>query len=478
MKRSVRASVAILLVLPLPLLGRAATEDELAAIRQQMEALQKQYQAQLKTLETRLEQAEAELRETRSEIAEEKAARSAVPPEPPPAAAPSSPPVATNAFNPALSVILQGSVNSYSQNPDTYALPGFQLGEEGGLAAEGLTLDESEITVSASVDPYFYGQMTIGLENESTGETEISVEEAYIDPLRLPAGLVGRFGRFYSDIGYLNRFHTHAWDFHDAPLAYRAFLDKQYGDDGVRLAWVAPTETYLMLGAETFAGRSFPAGTSTKVLGNVQSLFLKLGGDVGASNAWQAGISGLLVNAHDRETEVPNDTTDTFDGDSNLLIGDFVWKWAPNGNPTQRNFKLQSELFYRDESGNVVVDSEGNSGTMDYDGHQWGWYAQGVYQFMPRWRFGLRYDWLSADNDFAVTDLGGFASPEDVIDASGLDTHGHHPKRWTAMLDWSPSEFSRLRLQYDRDKSRIDAPDNQWSLQYIMSLGAHGGHEF
>jgi len=328
------------------------------------------------------------------------------------------------------------------------------------------------------LDQWFYGQMTVSLADASEGGTEVELEEAYVDPQRLPAGLVGRFGRFYSDVGYLNRFHPHAWDFHDAPLAYRAFLNKQYGDDGLRLAWVAPTETYIMIGGESYAGNSFPAGTSSRVLGDVQSLYVKLGGDVGLSNAWQAGLSGLLVNAHDRETEVPDGGNDTFSGDSNLLIGDFVWKWAPNGNPRQRNFKFQGEYFYRDESGDVAVDEADNSGLIDYDGKQWGWYAQAVYQFMAHWRAGLRYDRLSADNNLKVTSLGGFADNQAVIDASGLDNDGHHPQRWTAMLDWSPSEFSRLRLQYDRDESRIDKVDNQWMLQYIMSLGAHGAHEF
>ena len=46
------------------------------------------------------------------------------------------------------------------------------------------------------------------------------------------------------------------------------------------------------------------------------------------------------------------------------------------------------------------------------------------------------------------------------------------------MLDWSGSEFSRVRLQYARDLSRPGAPDNQVVLQYIMSLGAHGAHKF
>ena len=46
------------------------------------------------------------------------------------------------------------------------------------------------------------------------------------------------------------------------------------------------------------------------------------------------------------------------------------------------------------------------------------------------------------------------------------------------MVDWSPSEFSRLRLQFARDYSRMGATDNQMFLQYIMSLGAHGAHKF
>ena len=50
------------------------------------------------------------------------------------------------------------------------------------------------------------------------------------------------------------------------------------------------------------------------------------------------------------------------------------------------------------------------------------------------------------------------------------------PSLQTAMVDWSPSEFSRLRLQLARDKSRPDATDNQIFLQYILSLGTHGAH--
>ena len=195
MNSGVKACIPVL-ALSLPVCVQAASGDELTDIRRQMETLQKQYEARLKELEARLDQAEALAHQNQKELSGVKTA-------PPVAAATTSPepaaagtPAAGNAFNPALSVILQGSVNSYSENPDNYALPGFQLGEEGGLASEGLTLDETEVTASANVDPLFYGQTTLSLADQSNGGTEISIEEAFVDPTMLPAGLDGRFGRF------------------------------------------------------------------------------------------------------------------------------------------------------------------------------------------------------------------------------------------------------------------------------------------
>jgi hypothetical protein len=46
------------------------------------------------------------------------------------------------------------------------------------------------------------------------------------------------------------------------------------------------------------------------------------------------------------------------------------------------------------------------------------------------------------------------------------------------MVDWTPSEFSRIRLQYAQSKVRPEATDNQIFLQYILTLGAHGAHKF
>ena len=52
------------------------------------------------------------------------------------------------------------------------------------------------------------------------------------------------------------------------------------------------------------------------------------------------------------------------------------------------------------------------------------------------------------------------------------------PQRSSVMLDYSPSEFPRMRLQFARDQAGSGPVDNQIFLQYIMSLGTHAAHSF
>ena len=88
---------------------------------------------------------------------------------------------------------------------------------------------------------------------------------------------------------------------------------------------------------------------------------------------------------------------------------------------------------------------------------------------MPRWRVGYRYDRLG----YGSVSSGSFTS----ADASILLT-AHNPTRNSVMMDWSPTEFSRVRVQLARDNSRAGVTDNQALVQYIFSLGAHGAHTF
>jgi hypothetical protein len=161
-----------------------------------------------------------------------------------------------------------------------------------------------------------------------------------------------------------------------------------------------------------------------------------------------------------------NDVTNAFSGKSKLWVADFVWKWAPNGNPARQNFKLQTEYFYRRESGSLTYDTAGAASTDAYSTRQSGAYVQAVYQFAPRWRTGVRYDRL----DSGTIDL--------ASNAAFLDQSSARPSRITWMADYNSSEFGRIRLQLARDRARTGDADNQIFVQYQMSLGAHGAHIF
>ena len=372
--------------------------------------------------------------------------------------------VTNNAFNPAISLILDGHYASYSLDPASYGLAGFQLDPEAGLPSEGLSLDETELAMSANVDDKFYGFLTASLE-QTDGETSVGVEEAYFETLALPKGLKIKAGQFLSDIGYLNPIHAHAWDFNDAPLAYVAMLNTAYKDPGVQLSWVAPSTLFIQIGGEILRGDSFPAANGDASDGTgASTVFLHVGGDASDASSWRAGISYLTADANDRATD--HDTGRiSFTGTSDVALADFVWKWAKGGNPRDRYYVVQAEYLHRKENGELTVSAPSAADEIGpYAATQNGFYVQGVYQFRPRWRVGLRYDSLDASNNPGVTAPTPLAA-------------GHEPSRISVMSDFSNSEFSRLRLQISRDDSRPET-DDQIVLQYLMSLGAHGAHRF
>jgi outer membrane receptor protein involved in Fe transport len=200
-------------------------------------------------------------------------------------------------------------------------------------------------------------------------------------------------------------------------------------------------------------------------------LYAHTGGDVGDSNNWRAGLSYLSTRAENRAFTQPDifgrDAELSFTGPSRLAVADFVWKYAPHGNTLANTLKVQGEYFRRHESGDLTYNPDtALESSAGYSARQWGWYLQGVYQFMPTWRAGLRYDRLSAGG----LDYG--------ANGAVLASTGFAPRRYTAMVDWTPSEFSRIRLQYARSETVPGITDHEWFLQYILSIGAHGAHKY
>ena len=464
-----RKLIALAVALALP--GAALAQDaDLAKIREEIRQLKGTYDQRIEVLEQRLKEAEAKAGKAEQSAAKAETAATQA----------STRTASENSFNPAVSLILQGTYANTSQDPNTYQITGFvPSGGEVGPPKRSFSLGETELAIAANIDPYFRGVAIASLAPDGG----VEVEEAYFQTLALPRGAILKGGRFFSGIGYLNEQHQHTWDFQDAPLVYKAFLGNQLKQDGVQLKWIAPMDLLLEFGVELSAGDQYPGSDRNKNGIGGNALFANLGGDIGASTAWRVGMSYLSASPNDRpytDTDsLGGPVTNSFTGTAKLAGINGVLKWAPNGNPYYYNLKLQGEYFRLKQNGTLTYDDAGGSnvfGTVSdyFISDQSGWYAQGVWQFMPRWRVGYRYDQLNFDtlsNGIVNNALGPTAADFPVLAS-------HSPTRNTLMFDWSPSEFSRLRLQFAQDKSRLGLTDNQVFLQYIYSLGAHGAHKF
>jgi hypothetical protein len=465
-------AVALLLCVGWP---AAAADDDVATLKREMESMRKQYDAELKKMqqlyEKRLDSLEhrVEAAESQAKTATEAAQQAPSAAAPVASTAAAAPPAEAGketqsaaAFNPAIGAVLNGTAMASNHNPNTWRVPGVALGSDAKPPPRGLGLGESEINFQANADQLVFANLTVAFERDNT----VGVEEGFIQPTSLPWGFTLKGGRFFSGVGYLNEQHSHVWDFVDQPLPYMAFLNTQYDDDGAQLRWLAPTPMFLEFGAELLRGDVFPAGGSANHNAGIGawSAFVHAGDDIGTSASYSVGLSHLWTKAKNRTT-AGQYGTDSFTGTDDTFILDGVYKWAPNGNFVDTYLKLQGEVFLHKSAG-LFYPATAPALGLNYTSFPGeGFYVQGVYQFMPQWRFGLRYDQLH------VPSLG------PLYAGTTLDNLNATARRYTAMVDWSPSEFSRFRIQYNNDHSRPET-DNQFIFQYIVSIGAHGAHQY
>ena len=429
--------------------------DDISELKTELLKMRQDYENRIDALETRLIRAENKTDniEKQSNTSKKKTLASGA-----------------GVFNPAVSVILNSQFSDYSQDKADYKISGFAIPGEGGLAREGFSLGETEITLSANVDQLLMGQTTLALHDDD-GKTEIEVEEAFIETLGLGNGLTVRAGRFFSPIGYLNEKHIHAWNFADAPLIYRGLFGNQLVTEGVKVSYLLPTDLYMEVGVTGGNGDKNPGNGQHNGVGD-WLVYGKTGADIGRNSSWQLGLAHWQASpkarsiggGHAHAGEASEESV-AFKGDTDISNLNFVYKWAPNGNMRQNSLTLLTEYFYLKDDGELSIEDE----LAQYDGEQYGGFVEGIYQFSPQWRTGVRYDYLGSDLK---------ASDTELLDDAGLDYSNFHPKRYGLMLEYLPSEFSRFRVQVNHDRASSSHDDTQILFQYTVSLGAHGAHNF
>jgi hypothetical protein len=114
-----------------------------------------------------------------------------------------------------------------------------------------------------------------------------------------------------------------------------------------------------------------------------------------------------------------------------------------------------------DLNGDGLIDSVPRETLTD-----WGAYSQILWGFKQGWVAGFRGDYVTR------TDPGAYEA------VYGLDPAREPRWRLSPNLTWYPSEFSKIRLQYNYDDRRNLGTDHSVWLQFEFLLGAHAAHKF
>lgn len=361
----------------------------------------------------------------------------------------------SNLMNPNISLVVDTAAytsNLKKNELNERYIPGF-TSAEGESYDKGFHLNYAELYLYAPVDPYFNLYATIPFTEDGS-----EIEEAYFLTTALPNGIQIKGGKFRSNFGRLNSQHEHTWDFYDQPLAYKAFLGEEGLDEtGFSVMYVPPTPFYLNFGAELFQGSNeMLFGKDAKNGPHCYTLYAKTSFDFGNYSTILTGLSAAKGYALNRSIKDES----LFTGKSTLYDFEFTYKWKKS---KYKGFTLQSEYLYRTQKG----DLEGDLLNGYLKRFQDGFYIQGVYLFgNGKWRIGSRYDRLNLfKDDYKLND-------ENLY-------FGKDPYRISFMAEYNPTEFSRIRLQYNNDKSnRFERTNREFILQFIFGIGAHAAHSF
>lgn len=423
-------------------------------IESRLSALEKTIQQQGKTIEEQ-QKVIGELKEELKKTRKEEIARAEEKPMEEPKTQKATGLFGSSALtNPNISLVLNTfayTSNLSQKELELRNIPGYT--NTGIENRKGFNLDSAELFLFAPVDPYFNLYATIPVTEDGA-----ELEEAYFVTTALPYGLQIKGGKFKSGFGRINSQHPHAWDFVDIPLAYKAFSGPEgVTEKGVQLTYLPPLPFYTLLGAEILQGENdILFGSDAKPGPHAYTLFAKASFDLSDNSTILFGPS--IMTGKTKTDSVAADTE--FRGTSTLYGLEFTYKWKPS---KTQNLAVQSEYLYRRQKGKLEDTVALTTNTLKRA--QDGLYFQTVYQF-DRWRVGTRYDVLSLFKD-------------NYILAGANQDFGKKPWRASGMLEFNATEFSRIRLQYNHDRSARNGKTNQeLFLQFVFGIGAHGAHPF
>jgi hypothetical protein len=358
----------------------------------------------------------------------------------------------------------------------------------------GFTLNQVELSVQGAVDPYLRGDVFVIFAVDDEGETSVEVEEAFATSQSLPFGLhdLGfeiEAGLFFTEFGRNNPSHPHTWAFVDQPFVISRFLggDGQRAP-GVRVGWLTPLPWFseIHAGMQNAKGETLPSFLANdevfedRGIGGRPSNYDEIRSlndllylvrwvnafDCGDEWSTQIGASALFG---------PNGTGS--DGDTRIYGADWVLKWRPiESDRGWPYLTFTTEFLYREYDADrffgEIVTGAGNVFLPNDELRDWGMYAEAVWGFRRGWSLGARYGYGTADGS-NQTSAGQRVS-------HNTDPYRSTRHRVSPVVFFDPSEYARIRLQYNYDHAqhlRGDEAHSVW-VGVEISLGAHPAHSY
>lgn len=340
----------------------------------------------------------------------------------------------------------------------------------------GFTMPNAELAISGAVDPYFVAQANVIYLVDEEGESVFELEEAFIRTQALPYGLEVKAGQFFTEFGRINVNHPHAWIWIDQPVINsRVFGGDGMRGQGVRVSEALPTpwQSDILVTVQNARGE-----TMSSFIGEGEGLAGReyAGLETDTRNLGDLTWSGRWGNAVDVNDDLTLRVGASFavgpnasgvDTQSLILGGHLALRWRPAGGTRGFPFATwETEVISR----NAEVDEFTDPNSLDVYAadtlKDWGLFTQVLVGFLPGWSAGLRYEVASGSGD--------------SVGGRDADPTRDDRTRISPLIAWQPTEFSRLRLQYNYDKADHLADQDAHSvwLSLDIIIGTHPPHVF
>jgi hypothetical protein len=318
------------------------------------------------------------------------------------------------------------------------------LSPDGSTIEEGdrFQLREIELAFQGSVDPYFRYDAFLGVHPD-----EIELEEGYATTLALPANLQVKAGKFHLPFGKVNLTHRPELHTIDYPLYIQSYFGEEgLSSTGIWASWIgAPMGFFQELSLAATNGVETHEEAEDEVPEEEATQGKDLFDDL-ADRLWVAHFKNSIDLTSASNLEVgaswTSSATDDPERVRTTLWGlDAIWRWKPLAMAKYRSAVLQAEAAWRDEPGPAE--------------ERFGAFVFGQYQLTRRSYVGGRYD---------------------VVEPPEAEVGTVHAGQ--AVLRYFPTEFSQLRLAYERQAREGEDAIDRVLFQLTFALGPHRPHAY